>query len=137
MRAGSFATQVAPIAAVAQVAPIARIAGVVSLARVAVVVAVGLGAGCFSPSYGDGHLQCELGDHPCPAGLICFESHCWRPAAIPKQVPLVWTSCGGGAGVADSGSQIGISVGELPVGGVVRSDSGTTLSFGYFAGSTE
>lgn len=61
------------------------------MSRAAVVllaVAVAAVAGCTSPSYGDGHLQCAA-DGACPSGFYCAaDDHCWRAGSGPPAVDL-------------------------------------------------
>jgi hypothetical protein len=46
------------------------------------VVAAGLVAGCTSPVYDNGRLQCASG-HRCPNGFGCIANHCWRIGTGP------------------------------------------------------
>jgi hypothetical protein len=40
-------------------------------------------AGCFSPSYPNGALQCASGDKPCPDGYHCNSGACWKEGTDP------------------------------------------------------
>jgi hypothetical protein len=43
-----------------------------------------IGAGCFSPSYGNGQFQCHGGDAPCPPGYHCAtDGTCWQDGQDP------------------------------------------------------
>lgn len=121
-------------------------------------------AGCFSPEYSNGSLQCQSGSHPCPDGYHCAtDNTCWKngqdPAGdmsivddgdggsmfdmqMPDLVPpppltyppaAVWISCGGGAGAAASGNQLGLSACEISVSGTATGSAGSVLTFGYFS----
>ena len=46
-------------------------------------ICAALVAGCTSPSYGNGHLQCGVGS-ACPSGFYCAgDGHCWRNGSGP------------------------------------------------------
>jgi hypothetical protein len=41
-------------------------------------------AGCATPNYGDGHLQCAPTGRACPDGFTCgADQHCWRNGSVP------------------------------------------------------
>ncbi|HXU68479.1 MAG TPA: hypothetical protein VN947_04080 [Polyangia bacterium] len=55
--------------------------------RAALVLAAAA-AGCTTPSYGNGHLQCAAGG-ACPGGFYCAsDDHCWRAGSGPADADL-------------------------------------------------
>lgn len=57
--------------------------------RPAAVVLVALAAGCTSPSYGNGHLQCAASGRACPEGFYCAaDQRCWRTGTGPSSDDL-------------------------------------------------
>lgn len=63
-------------------------------AAVAVLLAV---AGCTSPSFGNGHLQCAANGRACPSGFYCAgDGHCWRTGTSPPSRDLADDLASGG-----------------------------------------
>ena len=55
----------------------------VAVAAVSVAAVFAL-AGCTSPSFGNGHLQCASSGRICPSGFYCAnDAHCWRNGTAP------------------------------------------------------
>ena len=126
-----------------------------------VVPVLALLAGCFSPHYDNGQVQCSS-DGRCPAGYACAsDNHCWKPGTGPMPTPsdlsdnsisdmgpppdlapliyppaAVWVSSGGGAVAATSGAQLGTSMGMTVGNGVSTAASGASISFGYLLDGT-
>jgi len=78
-------------------------------------------AGCFSPRYENGKLQCSAGPHSCPDGYHCAIDHrCWARNQDP---PVTHT----GYGVFSAGGGIGASSDQFRA----------TTSFGQPAGKVK
>jgi hypothetical protein len=102
-------------------------------------------SGCFSPSFEDGHLKCAA-NNVCPPGFHCAtDLTCWKNGDDPiigpdmsTGVPIsytastIWTSCGGGEGLAPSGAQLNLSFGGSLVSGRSTAASGANVTYGYF-----
>ncbi len=106
--------------------------------RSIVLLAAVAAAGCFSPKYSNGSLQCQAGGHPCPDGYHCaIDNTCWKNG----QDPVVDMGVGG---TDDGGAMLDMQMPDLippppltypPVavwiscgGGAVAAASGTQLA---------
>jgi hypothetical protein len=107
--------------------------------RISIVIAFGLlVAGCFSPSFHSGDLQCAAGAQ-CPPGFHCAQLRCWKNGENPppQYSAAVWTSCGGGDGASSvSGANLQLSIGGGSVVGRSTATDQSDVAFGYFTNLT-
>jgi hypothetical protein len=97
------------------------------------------GAGCYSPRYENGKLQCQAGAHPCPDRYHCaITGTCWSDGATDEprdqHTETLVLGAGGGIGASSGAYRATTSFGQPA--GVSKADSLHSVQFGILAGST-